>query len=102
MFARIAADDALLALVAILATWASIVLARRPSVGAGILLGIVLGLGVLTKTTGAMFVLAPPLAIVLVGRLRNWRAYVWPLVVGAIVSVVAIAPGAVVVAPGPG
>jgi hypothetical protein len=92
LFARIAADDALLALVAILATWSSIVLARRPTIKSGIVLGMMLGLGALTKTTGAMFVLAPPLAILVAGHPRNWRTYVWPLATGALVSIIAVAP----------
>jgi 4-amino-4-deoxy-L-arabinose transferase-like glycosyltransferase len=92
MFARIAADDALLALMAILAVWASVRFARCPTIPAAILLGLVLGFGVLAKTTGALFVIAPPLAILLLGRPREWRSYAWPLTVAALVSLLAVIP----------
>ena len=91
-FARISADDALLALLAILAVWASIRLARRPTVANAGMLGLALGFGVLAKTTGALFVIAPPLAILQLGRPRHWRSYAWPLTVAALVSLVVADP----------
>jgi hypothetical protein len=91
-FVRIAADDALLTLLTILTTWASVCLARRPSLTTGTLCGATLALAVFAKTTGVLLAAAPLLALVLLGRPLDWRTYVRPL--GA-----AIAAGLVVSAP---
>jgi hypothetical protein len=92
MFARISSDDALLALTAILATWASVRFARQPTIASGVILGLALGLGVLAKTTGALFVISPPLAILTLGDPRQWRTYVGALVIAALVSLLAASP----------
>jgi 4-amino-4-deoxy-L-arabinose transferase-like glycosyltransferase len=91
-FARIAADDALLTLLAVLTTWASLVLARRPSVRAGVLCGLCLALTVFAKTTGVMLALAPVLALLLVGRPLAWRRYVRPLLAAVVVGAAVSAP----------
>ena len=91
-FSRVAADDALLTLVAILATWASVCLARRPSVKIGALCGLCLALAVFAKTTGVLLAAAPPLAIIMLGRPLAWRAYVRPLLATFVVGLVVSAP----------
>jgi 4-amino-4-deoxy-L-arabinose transferase-like glycosyltransferase len=91
-FARVAADDALLALTAMLAMWSSVRLARDPTRANAIFCGLSLGLGVLAKTTGLLFVVAPPLAILLLGRPRQWHIYLKPLLVAAAIGVVSILP----------
>jgi 4-amino-4-deoxy-L-arabinose transferase-like glycosyltransferase len=75
-FARVAADDMLLTLTAILVTWASVRLARRPNVSTGLFCGASLGLAALAKTSGVLLAVAPILAILLLGQLRDWRSYV--------------------------
>lgn len=91
-FARLAADDATLALTAILATWASVRLARRPTLLVGALCGLALGLTVLAKTSGLLLAAAPPLALLLLGRPRDWRAYIRPLVATFVVGLLTVAP----------
>jgi 4-amino-4-deoxy-L-arabinose transferase-like glycosyltransferase len=91
-FARIAADDALLTLLAVLTTWASIVLARRPSATAGALCGLSLALTVFAKTTGVMLASVPILALLLVGRPRAWLTYLRPLLAALVVGAVVSAP----------
>jgi hypothetical protein len=91
-FARIAADDALLTLLAVLTTWASIVLARRPSAMTGAWCGLGLALAVFAKTTGVMLALAPILALLILGRARDWRGYVRPLLAAIVVGAVVSAP----------
>jgi len=91
-FARVAADDAALALTAILATWASVRLARRPSLLVGALCGLTLALAVLAKTSGLLMAAAAPLALLFLGRPRAWRAYMLPLVMAGVVGLVTVAP----------
>jgi 4-amino-4-deoxy-L-arabinose transferase-like glycosyltransferase len=91
-FARVAADDALLALTAMLAVWSSVRLARQPTRTNGILCGVALGLGVLAKTTGVLFGAAPLLAILVVGRPRDWAAYIRPLLATAVTGLVTVIP----------
>ena len=90
-FARIAVDDSLLTLLAVLTTLASVRLARAPTVTIGALCGLSLALTVLVKTNGALMAIAPPLAIIVLGRPLAWRQYVRPvgaaIVVGLLVSV---------------
>jgi len=90
--ARFAADDSVLALMAMLVCWSSVCLARRPSTRTAIMCGLTLGFGVLAKTTGVLFVLAPPLAVLFVGHPRAWRSYVRPFSIAALVSVIAMLP----------
>lgn len=78
-FARVAADDATLALTTILATWASVRFARRPTALTGACCGLALALAVLAKTSGLLMAAAPPLAVLLLGRPREWRRYLRPL-----------------------
>jgi len=92
LFARIAADDALLTLLTILVTWTSVCLARRPTTTSGALCGLSLALAVLAKTTGVMLAVAPPLAIVMLGRPFQWRIYVRPLVAAVVAGLVVSAP----------
>ncbi|MCC7372064.1 MAG: glycosyltransferase family 39 protein [Chloroflexi bacterium] len=92
LFARIAADDALLTCLAILATWASIRLARRPTVGAGVWCGVLLALTVLAKTTGVLLAIAPPVALLLLGTPRCWRRYLRPLLAAFVAGLVTSGP----------
>jgi 4-amino-4-deoxy-L-arabinose transferase-like glycosyltransferase len=91
-FARVAADDAVLALTAILATWASVRLARQPSLLVGALCGLTLALAVLAKTSGLLMAVAPPLALLFLGRPRAWRSYIMPLLAAGVVGLVTVAP----------
>lgn len=91
-FSRVAADDALLTLLAILTTWASVCLARRPSVMTGALCGLFLALAVFAKTTGVLLAAAPPLAILMLGRPLVWRAYVRPLLATFVAGLIVSAP----------
>ena len=91
-FARVAADDALLALMAMLAAWSSVRLARHPTPANGVLCGAILGLGVLAKTTGVLFAVAPLLAILVLGRPRDWTAYIRPLLATALAGLATILP----------
>lgn len=89
-FARIAADDTLLTLMAVLVVWVSVRLARRPTVSIGVWCGAFLALAVLAKTTGVLLSAAPVLAIVTLGRPQAWQTYLRPLgavfVAGLVVS----------------
>ncbi|MFN8637634.1 MAG: glycosyltransferase family 39 protein [Chloroflexota bacterium] len=78
-FSRIAADDPLLTLLAILTAWASVRLARQPTTTTGALCGVALALAVLAKTVGVLLAVAPPLAILMLGRPREWQRYLRPL-----------------------
>ena len=78
-YSRVAADDMLLTLMAILAVWASVRLARRPTVAAGAWCGAALALAVFSKTTGVLLAVAPVLALVMLGRPAAWRIYRRPL-----------------------
>ena len=91
-FARIAVDDSLLTLMAVLATLASIRLARRPTVTAGALCGLSLALTVLVKTNGVLMTAAPLLAVVVLGRPLAWRAYVRPLGAAFVVGLLSSVP----------
>jgi hypothetical protein len=91
-FSRIAADDALVTLLAILATWASVCLARRPTPKTGALCGLCLALSVFAKTTGVLLAAAPVLAIVMLGRPLAWRSYVRPLLAAFVVGLIVSAP----------
>ena len=91
-FSRIAVDDSLLTLMAVLTTLASVRLARRPTVMAGALCGLSLALTVLVKTNGALLAIAPPLAIVVLGRPLAWREYVHPVGAAIVAGLVASVP----------
>lgn len=91
-FARIAVDDSLLTLMAVLTTLASVRLARQPTVTTGALCGLALALTVLVKTNGALLAVAPPLAIVMLGRPLAWRAYVLPIGAALLVGLLASLP----------
>jgi hypothetical protein len=91
-FARIAADDSLLTLLAVLATWTSVCLARRPTPNVGALCGLSLALAVFAKTSGVLLAIAPPLAIVMLGHPLAWRSYVKPLIAAFVVGLVVSAP----------
>jgi mannosyltransferase len=91
-FSRIAADDALLTLLAILTTWASVCLARRPTPSTGALCGLCLALAAFAKTTGVLLAAAPVLAIVMLGRPLAWRSYVRPLLAAFVVGLIVSAP----------
>ena len=58
-YARVAVDDALLTLLVMLTTWASVCLARRPTVRTGALCGLCLALAVFAKTDRHLLVAAP-------------------------------------------
>jgi hypothetical protein len=79
-------------LLAILVTWASVCLARRPTVKTGVLCGLFLALAVFAKTTGVLLAAAPPLAIVMLGRPLAWRAYVRPLLAAFVAGLIVSAP----------
>jgi hypothetical protein len=78
-FARLAVDDSLLTLMAVLTTLTAVRLARQPTVASGAWFGLTLGVTVLVKTNGALIGVALPLALVMLGRPSEWRTYVRPL-----------------------
>ena len=91
-FSRVAADDMLLTLMAILAVWASVRLARRPTVAAGAWCGAALALAVFAKTTGVLLAIAPILALVMLGQRAAWRMYRRPLGAAFVAGLVLSAP----------
>jgi hypothetical protein len=91
-YARVAVDDALLTLLVMLTTWASVCLARRPTVRTGALCGLCLALAVLTKTTAVLLAAAPVLAIIMLGQPSGWRAYVRPLLAAFVAGLIVDAP----------
>lgn len=98
-FSRIAADDMLLTLMAMLVVWASARLARRPTVAAGAWCGAALALAVLAKTTGVLLAIVPVLAILILGRLSAWRMYLRPLGAAVVVGLVLSVPLLLGIAP---
>lgn len=91
-FSRIAVDDSLLTLTAVLTTLASVRLARQPTVTTGALCGLSLALTVLVKTNGALLAVAPPLAVLLLGRPLSWRVYVRPVGAAVLAGLLASLP----------
>lgn len=89
---RIAVDDSLLTTMAVLSTIASVRLARKPTPTAGAVCGLALGLTVLTKTNGIFVVIAVPLAIAVLGRPSEWRAYARPLAVACVAGAIPLLP----------
>lgn len=89
-FDRMALSDGFVTAFMVLALIQSLRLARRPTMGQGVLLGIVLGLMTLAKLTAGLLPLLAPLAAYLYARRpwRDWlRVYLPPLLVAALVVV---------------
>jgi hypothetical protein len=91
-FARLAVDDSMLTLMAVLSTIASVRFARNPTVRTGAICGLLLGLTVLTKTNGIFIAVAVPLAIVVLGRPFAWRQYLRPLTVLGVAGLLPLLP----------
>ena len=92
VFARVSADDSVLAFGAILAALAGALLARAPATRHAVLVGGAIGLATLAKTLGALTALAPVLAIGLLAPLRSWPRYTRPLLLAGAVALVLLVP----------
>jgi len=91
-FARVSADDSALAFGAILAALAGALLARRPTSGRALLVGLAVALATLAKTLGALTALAPVLAVALLAPPGSWPRYVRPLLVAGAATLVLLLP----------
>lgn len=89
---RMAMADTLLCAAAAVSIGLSVRLARRPRPATAVGLGLALGACVLAKVTGALVLLVPPLALLLLGRGERRRAVVPFSIAGAIAALIAGPP----------
>jgi 4-amino-4-deoxy-L-arabinose transferase-like glycosyltransferase len=94
-YERMAMSDPLASCLAVLFAWRCWVLAKRPTVRQGIIVGALFALVTLTKLSLATLGALIPLAIILWGNWRRWTRYVVLFAVTIVVTLIAWSPMAI-------
>jgi 4-amino-4-deoxy-L-arabinose transferase-like glycosyltransferase len=90
--ARIASDDPLLTLCAMLVAISGVVVVRRPGWGSGVFCGLAVGLAIYAKTLGLLAVATPAFAILTLAAPRSYRRFLWPALAAMLVAALLLMP----------